>query len=543
MQFFFIIVCNYKFKKNGNLILVFKLINTKTTCDIILIFSQFFEKYEFFIADIKDVLGLSSIIVIFRNFKDNVSKNEYNKLLGIFNKMLSINSTSIDFNIFNKKLRKRYNIWKDIRKTNTNKYVCSILNEKSDSSIYDVFRKFNIQYYKNKIDYINKLIGYVSYDLDVPVSVRSKQLMDSIEYVKKHGLDLKLTPTNQKYLKGQTRKNYIFFDIPGVDIEKYLKDDYKIKTREDLLKLSDNFILNKVFIMVYYTTDLPKKYIRILNKVKKKFINQVKYSSNIFNKMKLYDYVHKMDAKFFNEFFINQIHVKNQSELDAFLEHGKVYILKPIPGAHGFGQKLFKNSRHILDYIKKFKMSDEDKRIYGINKIRTWILQEYLDRPMLLEGRKFHIRVNIMTLIRNKKKYFYFYNKYFIIPAKKKYTLNSLNKNIHDTHREGLSNEQLDHFTELFYKLPDDIKHKIQNKILSFLKKIKNFVKYDCYYESHNCFRFIGIDLMITADYQVKCIEINRKPGGFYHHDDDFWKGLLNLTVYGKDKTKDYIKL
>ena len=48
---------------------------------------------------------------------------------------------------------------------------------------------------------------------------------------------------------------------------------------------------------------------------------------------------------------------------------------------------------------------------------------------------------------------------------------------------------------------------------------------------------------MITADYQVKCIEINRKPGGLHRHDDDFWKGILNLTIFGKDKTKDYIKL
>ena len=46
----------------------------------------------------------------------------------------------------------------------------------------------------------------------------------------------------------------------------------------------------------------------------------------------------------------------------------------------------------------------------------------------------------------------------------------------------------------------------------------------------------------VSVDYRVKVIEVNKHPG-FHGFFSSFWKGMVDLTLYQKNKTLDYIKI
>ena len=75
-------------------------------------------------------------------------------------------------------------------------------------------------------------------------------------------------------------------------------------------------------------------------------------------------------------------------------------------------------------------------------------------------------------------------------------------------------------------------------------KGLKEYMEYKCYSESKNCYQYLGMDIMITDDYKVKCIELNMRPGTVGPSIfDTFWSGLIDLTLLGKSKTEDYVEL
>ena len=65
------------------------------------------------------------------------------------------------------------------------------------------------------------------------------------------------------------------------------------------------------------------------------------------------------------------------------------------------------------------------KNKIGINKPRTWMIQEYINDPLLLNGKKFHLRILTMLYYKNKKEYFYLFNRYEVFSAKNKYKKNN----------------------------------------------------------------------------------------------------------------------
>jgi len=82
-----------------------------------------------------------------------------------------------------------------------------------------------------------------------------------------------------------------------------------------------------------------------------------------------------------------------------------------------------------------------------------------------------------------------------------------------------------------FYK---DVYIKIANLFIE-LRKIGLF-DHKCYNGNSNCYQLFGADIMITDDYQVKCIEINYKPGltNFLNIMPFLIKGIIDLTLLKK---------
>ena len=88
---------------------------------------------------------------------------------------------------------------------------------------------------------------------------------------------------------------------------------------------------------------------------------------------------------------------------------------------------------------------------------------------------------------------------------------NWVNKDIHDTHFHGREGE----------KFPDALnlspyqKTKIYKQIYELYSILNNYLKANtkCFKESDHCFHIFGADLMITKDYNLKILELNKSPG------------------------------
>lgn len=329
---------------------------------------------------------------------------------------------------------------------------------------------------------------------------------------------------------------YICILPQSLKIEKFMKyidkTKYKnITTYEELKKID---YLDFVYIRENISPNMKKE---LYNK-------KIKHSLSfiLLNKIQIKSFLHtfvKSKSKtLFNKYFLDQynISIDNYSCLDKLnKKYGKntLYIVKPIKSNSGVGNKVFRGTNEIINYIKLNEKTNFYKsRENGINQ---WVIQKYMENPFLLNGKKFHIRWNILLANNN----IYMYESGTIYPAKIKYDNQNLDMAIHDSHYKASPNEHKcfphDFFNESYTK-------KIYLDIYKFFKYMKNIdlFKMECYKEIEKCFCILGVDFMITDDYQVKCIEINDLPG---FKDIDlcnkyFIKGLLNLTLYETSITR-----
>ena len=86
------------------------------------------------------------------------------------------------------------------------------------------------------------------------------------------------------------------------------------------------------------------------------------------------------------------------------------------------------------------------------------------------------------------------------------------NKKIHDTHTLG-NQESVRRYPEDL-KISQSKKKSIEEQMKKLFSLVENIqIDTKCYEESKKCYQLFGFDAMITDNYQVKLIEINRNPG------------------------------
>jgi len=71
-----------------------------------------------------------------------------------------------------------------------------------------------------------------------------------------------------------------------------------------------------------------------------------------------------------------------------------IWIVKPINANRGEGIEIFKGLEELIDFIN------------ASGKGRTWIVQKYIERPLLFHGRKFDIRVWAVMTDKNEVYYY-----------------------------------------------------------------------------------------------------------------------------------------
>ena len=177
----------------------------------------------------------------------------------------------------------------------------------------------------------------------------------------------------------------IFFYTSFFDVKKYLPDNYIVIDNLDGLKGV------KYLDYVYYNQELMiltnfDEYKKIFFTIEINNMSFLDYKRPwIFDKDYLHYIVKKKNREGFERYFMEQITMKNKKQVGLFMKKDKLYIAKPIPGSGGIGIRVFNSKDSLFDYIDNFELSNKDKKLFGSEKVRKWVLQEYISNPLLIE--------------------------------------------------------------------------------------------------------------------------------------------------------------
>ena len=159
-------------------------ITNKPNADLVLIGKILFKKVNLYKPSIHNFYKRNGNYVIFQNFKGTIPKD----LINIANKLLKNDPTSSNFNIKDKKLRKKYNISKKIPKNWKYKYITQFLNIPITNKQYDFIRHYNQQEEIKKMQILNEITYNLNNNI-IPDN-KDKQLIHSILYAKKYKLEI-----------------------------------------------------------------------------------------------------------------------------------------------------------------------------------------------------------------------------------------------------------------------------------------------------------------------------------------------------------------
>ena len=250
-----------------------------------------------------------------------------------------------------------------------------------------------------------------------------------------------------------------------------------------------------------------------------KNIINLKSVENVVDKFKLNDNLQKNFPEFAKQHTLPQFLIKkNKNYPELKKEFNKnTWIMKPIDSFAGKGIKIFDNYNNFEKFNKTYN---------------SYVLQLYIKNPLLINGKKFHLRMILLEKIVNNNINTYLLRKGKILTASKKYKFNNFSdKNIHNSHFKS-TNEDLifpDDFLRIF-----NLQKTLQvfKKIMVICKKISVLLKKTrCYPESKNCFYLFGLDIMVTDDEQVILIECNKKPDIIFRLVPEIVNSIFKIVI------------
>jgi len=240
--------------------------------------------------------------------------------------------------------------------------------------------------------------------------------------------------------------------------------------------------------------------------------NTLGNSNHLINKSQLYDTIKKLipnGIKYLPKNYTNkEIEISFPKDITLILKKDHSEKQKGVIIVHS--KKEYYDAKETL---RKFEL--ERANIKKVKPSYGMMISEYITNPLLIEGKKFHLRVYFLLSVISGITRCSFYKQYRILTAKLPYIVgNWLNDKIH------LSGG---HNTEKLYNYPEDLQkeypnhfHTIENnlntcnKVIAMAMTIANIQHFS---ESYTGYHIYGLDIMITDDYHPYLLEINSKPG------------------------------
>jgi hypothetical protein len=191
-----------------------------------------------------------------------------------------------------------------------------------------------------------------------------------------------------------------------------------------------------------------------------------------------------------------------------------ILIIKPLGVGAGGGEGIVyvTNKEELAEFTNAVKRRKQSKDKGKCTK--EYLISKYIRNPMLIEGKKFHLRMYFMVCMRpNHKSDWFLFEEGKIITAELPYKdADYMNKKIHDTHFKSTKKNRL---------FPESRELGIGDKeAKSIMQQMREVLRcaYDVYKphiastrESKYGFEVFGCDFMVTSDVGVKLLEINAR--------------------------------
>ena len=264
--------------------------------------------------------------------------------------------------------------------------------------------------------------------------------------------------------------------------------------------------------------------------------NQIEQFKNFFNNIKLYidnDKNDNLKTKY-NEIFNTYCYKKLGSNQtikipETHFNDFNYWIIKPVNLNRGMCIKIENEIEKIESEIKEIKEKSKIENLYDgkEKKCKRLLLQKYIEKPLLYQGRKFDIRLWVL-LIGNKPNYVYIFKEGHLKASCLKYNLNSNDPYIHLTNYSIQKHNSNFSKIEIGNEIPfKDFQNELDNLNtgINFRKiiypkicKIVRITAGACkdrinLMKRKNCFEIFGYDFMIDCNYNPFLIEINTNPG------------------------------
>lgn len=215
---------------------------------------------------------------------------------------------------------------------------------------------------------------------------------------------------------------------------------------------------------------------------------------------------------------------ENIDTIQSLFEGTKKFILKPENSLSRKGVAIVRNHLELIQHLGNFPNYD------------AWIIQEYIDNPLLFNDKKFHFRVYVVYLQTSEYQTAYLGRKGFIYTANKQFRPDTIDNDV------VLSGENAKE--NVFYTPEDFIskfgKNTWDRKIVpQFVKIARETLKsalehLQCPAVKQKCFKILGYDILIDKDFKCYLAEINARNVSYKYPNEEFresfYKNILKLV-------------
>ena len=263
-----------------------------------------------------------------------------------------------------------------------------------------------------------------------------------------------------------------------------------------------------------------------LNLLKNKAVFGISGTDLIASKNILYDILKSDYGDDVIKYYPKSYIPKRKSDIVLFkkeYDSNKFYIAKENLQQQK-GIKLSNNYNELINYME----------YGGID-----ILQELLEDPLIVGGRKINMRGYFLIICRDNNKYGYIFDDGFIYYTRKEYNRNILHFDHHITtgyiDREVYEKNPLTH--KDLYKQLGSSSIKLKNNLIFLMKKIFNSIKSrvctKLNLEKGISFQLFGCDIAPDNNLNCKLIEINKGPDmGFKDGRDGDLKKSVMMSIF-----------
>jgi hypothetical protein len=207
---------------------------------------------------------------------------------------------------------------------------------------------------------------------------------------------------------------------------------------------------------------------------------------------------------------------ENIDTIQSLFEGTKKFILKPENSLSRRGVAIVRNHLELIQHLGNFPDYD------------AWIIQEYIDNPLLFNDKKFHFRVYVIYLQTSEYQAAYLGRKGFIYTANKQFRPDTIDNDV------VLSGENA---KENVFYTPEDFINKFgkniwDNKIVpQFVKIARETIKsalehLQCPAVKQKCFKILGYDILIDKDFKCYLAEINARNVSYKYPNEEFRKSF-----------------